>query len=68
MRTRSVPTRVGRHPQVMPYERISAAAIEAARQTDYRDAIVHCGYGDVPAWDYFPREWLAVLEHVLEHG
>ncbi|QYN35944.1 hypothetical protein K1T35_00825 [Pseudonocardia sp. DSM 110487] len=30
-------------------ERARAAA---ARVTD-RDAVVHCGYGDVPAWDYF---------------
>jgi hypothetical protein len=30
-------------------ERARAAA---ARVTD-RDAVVHCGFGDVPAWDYF---------------
>ena len=34
-------------------ERISAAACDAARKVTDRDAIVHCSYGDVPAWDYF---------------
>lgn len=33
--------------------RISAAAAEAARGVGDREAIVHCSYGDVPAWDYF---------------
>lgn len=33
--------------------RIAAAACQAARQVTDRDAIVHCSYGDVPAWDYF---------------
>ena len=34
-------------------ERISTAACDAARMVVDRDAIVHCSYGDVPAWDYF---------------
>ena len=33
--------------------RISTAASGAARGVTDRDAIVHCSYGDVPAWDYF---------------
>ncbi len=31
---------------------ISAVARTAARAADDRDAVVHCGYGDVPAHDY----------------
>jgi hypothetical protein len=33
--------------------RISAAACDAARRVTDRDQVVHCSYGDVPAWDYF---------------
>jgi uncharacterized protein (TIGR03086 family) len=33
-------------------ERIAAAAATAARAVTDRDATVHCGYGDVPAWNY----------------
>ncbi|MFC0114893.1 hypothetical protein [Kibdelosporangium aridum] len=32
---------------------IAEAAMEAARKTEDREAVVHCGYGDVPTWDYF---------------
>ncbi|GAA0945123.1 hypothetical protein [Pseudonocardia zijingensis] len=33
--------------------RISERARAAAAGVTDRDAVVHCGYGDVPAWDYF---------------
>jgi hypothetical protein len=33
--------------------RIAARARAAAAQATDRDAVVHCSYGDVPAWDYF---------------
>jgi hypothetical protein len=33
--------------------RIAERARAAAAQVTDRDAVVHCGYGDVPAWDYF---------------
>ncbi|CAM4104807.1 TIGR03086 family protein [Kibdelosporangium persicum] len=34
-------------------QRFADAAMAAARKADDRDWMVHCGYGDVPAWDYF---------------
>lgn len=33
--------------------RIAARARAAASEVTDRDAVVHCGYGDVPTWDYF---------------
>jgi len=33
--------------------RIKDAAAAAARKVTDREAVVHCSYGDVPAWDYF---------------
>ncbi len=33
--------------------RIAARARAAAAEVTDRDAVVHCGYGDVPTWDYF---------------
>ncbi len=33
--------------------RIAEDARAAAAKVTERDAVVHCGYGDVPAWDYF---------------
>jgi hypothetical protein len=33
--------------------RIAARARAAASEVADRDAVVHCGYGDVPTWDYF---------------
>jgi hypothetical protein len=35
------------------YARIAERARAAAAQVSDRDAVVHCGYGDVPTWDYF---------------
>ncbi|MGH3585054.1 MAG: hypothetical protein ACRDQ0_01920 [Pseudonocardia sp.] len=33
--------------------RICAAARAAAARVTDREAVVHCGYGEVPMWDYF---------------
>jgi uncharacterized protein (TIGR03086 family) len=33
--------------------RIAARARAAAAEVTDREAVVHCSYGDVPAWDYF---------------
>ncbi len=33
--------------------RLAERARAAAEQVTDRDAVVHCAYGDVPAWDYF---------------
>jgi hypothetical protein len=33
--------------------RIAERARAAAAQVTDRDVVVHCGYGDVPTWDYF---------------
>jgi len=33
--------------------RIAARARAAAADVTERHAVVHCGYGDVPVWDYF---------------
>ncbi|HYH29649.1 MAG TPA: hypothetical protein VD903_04615 [Pseudonocardia sp.] len=33
--------------------RIAARARDAARGVTDRESVVHCGYGDVPMWDYF---------------
>ncbi len=35
------------------YARIAERARAAAAQVTDREAVVHCAFGDVPAWDYF---------------